>query len=734
MPNRNMNRLKTLGFGPLLVAALAACSSPQEDLTPVVTNPTSGVSGNPTVGAPSGVPSAQGTTPTPVPTQSNGVPLPTATNGMPPAPTSTDGTVVPPNPSTTGVPPAPSSTDGTMPSASVPPVVVPPPAGRTCPVVEGLIADFEEGSVAVLPVEDRLGKWEGFGDAAGTLTEGIVEEGTDACNKGVFHISGSGFEEYVGLGTTVASSGLVMRDGKEEYAPVAYDAVAKGFVGISFRAKAGAMQATPVRFALSHPWTEGAPYGNEYCENSYDVEDTNKPCWNHLGHFMIDDEALTTEWKTYTFCFDRDLHPEWLPSGGTTAERQGAGKALLGVQFKFNQAVDPATYPSTVDDAVVERTEPFDFYLDDVKFVKSGCDKPIFASTGGATDAFGTNAKIGTCNTVTNAPAYNRAISEAYTTWKRLYVRNDGGVIDPQEGTRVVSEAIGYGMMIAAAMGDKETFDAIWGWASPKLQGGLLGWQDGGGGSATDADTDMAYALLMAGKQWGGTYAASGNAIASQALTKDVNGNGVLGAGEMYLTRLNPSYYSPGFYRAYSSNWGSVVTATEGALSTCSAAFGGLLPDWCSLSGQPDGAGSAQQTAQEICPTGTACMAFDGARIPWRLGFDACTGGTAASKALLTSLMSNLFSKGGVENGDRIDLITAGWTAAGPTSGAVANSSAFLGPVGVGAMGIGDQEALDRAFIATLDIMERPEYYGTYFQQTVGMLSVLMMSGNWPMP
>ena len=330
----------------------------------------------------------------------------------------------------------------------------------------------------------------------------------------------------------------------------------------------------------------------------------------------------------------------------------------------------------------------------------------------------------------------NHQISEAYARWKRDYLRTDGSVFDPDQAEgAIVSEAIGYGMLITAAMGDKPAFDKIWGWASPKMGGAnpgqLLGWKNGGDGSATDADTDMAYALLMADVQWpGGGYAQAGNAIAALARAQDVNSNNVLGAGNSYLSRLNPSYFSPGFYRAYSGDWSPVITATMTQMQSCQSAFGGLLPDWCSLTGQPDGGASAQVQAPEVCTAGQACAAFDAARVPWRLGFDACTGGN--SKAMLQTLMDKYLGHASTENGDRIDLLKAGWTASGPTSAAVGNAAALIGPVGVGAMGIGDRDALNRAYLATLDIMERPEFYSTYFQSTVGMMALLTMSGNWP--
>src|SRR5437762_932134 len=78
-----------------------------------------------------------------------------------------------------------------------------------------------------------------------------------------------------------------------------------------------------------------------------------------------------------------------------------------------------------------------------------------------------------------------------------------------------VSEGIGYGMLIAVFMGGKDDqmlFDDLWNYSQKHLDGpnNLMNWSiasDGSGvpgkGAATDADEDIAFALLMADKQWG---------------------------------------------------------------------------------------------------------------------------------------------------------------------------------------------------------------------------------------
>lgn len=72
----------------------------------------------------------------------------------------------------------------------------------------------------------------------------------------------------------------------------------------------------------------------------------------------------------------------------------------------------------------------------------------------------------------------------------------------------VVSEGMGYGMLLAAANQDQGTFDALYRYVvKNKNANGLMHWQIQGSvvkgrGSATDADEDIAYALIQAAKTW----------------------------------------------------------------------------------------------------------------------------------------------------------------------------------------------------------------------------------------
>ena len=147
-----------------------------------------------------------------------------------------------------------------------------------------------------------------------------------------------------------------------------------------------------------------------------------------------------------------------------------------------------------------------------------------------------------------------------YQEWKSKYVRQNPYVTDETQyyvyysedtysgGEPVpvtVSEAHGYGMLIAVSMADydpdaRAIFDGMVRYyqAHPSEIGlHLMAWQQSDNGksltetdgadSATDGDMDIAYALLLADKVWGSggsyDYAAMGKAVIGDIMTYEVN-------------------------------------------------------------------------------------------------------------------------------------------------------------------------------------------------------------------
>ena len=118
---------------------------------------------------------------------------------------------------------------------------------------------------------------------------------------------------------------------------------------------------------------------------------------------------------------------------------------------------------------------------------------------------------------------------ERYNLWKKNWVKYDTDACgtgtarvhsDIPEGT--VSEGQGYGIAIAAAIGDKDLVNKLWAFVrhfrSEKKYCSLMGWiwtqssdclnvdQPGGDDSAFDGDVDIAIGLVYAAMQWPNDY------------------------------------------------------------------------------------------------------------------------------------------------------------------------------------------------------------------------------------
>ncbi len=615
-----------------------------------------------------------------------------------------------------------------------------------CNVPLGMISNFEEGTgdPVVLAQDSRVGSWERFWDEtkAGSFTSTVEASGnSEECDQYALHAKGSAGDwgDWVGIGVFF---------GTDKTAPVAYNA--SKYTGVRFKAKKGSGhdQHSAVRFNISIPETEGNGSGGD-CDTATlgaTTEKAARDCYQHLGRFLqvesdIDaDNELTTSWKEFTYCFDRDLYPLSLPSNLTNQERNELPSKILKFQFQFNKGKD--WYRGYVaESAYVDMAAnlAFDFWINDLEFIEGECpNDTTFESSAGTNQPFPQNANIGTCTPASagagTAAAFNGAISRIYAQWQENFV-SDNRVLAPEQNNIYTSESMGYGMLIAAAMGDKASFDKFWGFVQTKLSGGLMTWKDGDSGSATDGDVDIAYALLMASAQWGGSYGTAASSMIEAIKSQDVSGTR-LKAGSNWDPGFNPSYFAPSYFRAF-GGMDAVTTACYSLLSTNVNAQTGRFPtDWTDASGGPVTGQSlgAQVTAGFTVPV----FGYDAARVPWRIGHDGClNGGTGAT---LSGSIVDFFA-GKYDNGATIDLMKAGWVKssgnpAGSGDGAVAKDfqGSFIGPIGVGAMASGDATVRDRAFRTMLDVLESPDFNTTYFPSTVGFITLLIMSGNFPAP
>jgi endo-1,4-beta-D-glucanase Y len=405
------------------------------------------------------------------------------------------------------------------------------------------------------------------------------------------------------------------------------------------------------------------------------------------------------------------------------------------------------------------------------------------SATGGVSTAGGTSAKGGTTSSSTTSSngaqhpfpqpvlsakctyprnADNDDVRAAYNQWYQAVVTADGAggflrIKKPDSGTVIgstVSEGIGYGMILAVYMGDQSLFDNLWKYEQTHLDSsGLMNWEigpdntmtSGGGGAATDGDEDMAWALVMADRQWGGkgslsdSYLNNATALINAIWDHEVDHNRaeMLKPGDQWgdVDVTNPSYFAPAYYRVFgqvtgkTQDWNKVVDSSYSIIAkSLNAASGnqnnGLVPAWCNSSGTPVEAYSG------------APLYFqnDSTRTPFRVGQDYCYFGEPRAKAYLAKISSFYASVGvaNIINGYNLD----GTQHPEKVYATGLQAASFVGPAGVGAMSDPQyQQFVDDAYakVATLQLTAGTIYY----QKSWTALSLLMMTGNlvnWAAP
>jgi hypothetical protein len=361
----------------------------------------------------------------------------------------------------------------------------------------------------------------------------------------------------------------------------------------------------------------------------------------------------------------------------------------------------------------------------------------------------------------------NEDVQTIYTQWKNDTVTSDGAkgfrrVKRPKEPgldvNSTVSEGIGYGMLIAVYMDDQALFDDLWQYEQTQIDGryGLMNWYikaDGSGpadnpsgvGPATDADEDMAYALIMADKQWGGqlkalkkNYLDIAKAQMSAVWNNEIYNFIYLRAGPWAdSSNLNISYFAPSYYKVFAtidktptSDW-TKVTDTMYTVLNASLNNGninnGLVPAWCDSNGKPNGGAFG--------PTGGPSPTnyqYDSCRTPFRVGLDWCLNGDTRAQAYVAKT-SGFFSGtvGGatkIVDGYKLDGTPQPQYQTG--ANALIQSAAFVGTAGVGAMSSSTYQTFVNDAYGVL-VTGKAVIGGTYYDDSWMVMSLLMMTANF---
>jgi len=377
-----------------------------------------------------------------------------------------------------------------------------------------------------------------------------------------------------------------------------------------------------------------------------------------------------------------------------------------------------------------------------------------FAGAAGSAGASGASSVppkgLGACTMPAGA---NFADAQAnYQKWKTDLLTADGAggflrVKRPNSGTQVNSsnsEGIAYGMEIAVYMDDQATFDKLWQYEQiHRGANGLMDWEISptggvlGAGAASDGDEDMAFALVMADKKWGGqgslsdTYLNHAKKLIDLIWQHEVDHtrNDVLMPGDQFADGqvINISYFAPAYYRIFgqvtgkTAEWNRSVKASYDALeaalnATNKNTTNGLVPAWSTPSGVPTVPPNSSHPIHHQ---------LDSCRTPFRIAQDYCWFAEPRALAYLQKINAFHASVGALNLVDGYNLDGS------PYPGATLHLAAFVGGAGVGAMATPEHAKLRDEAYAGIAGWQSLLGGSLYYNESWSMLSLLMMSGRF---
>lgn len=265
-----------------------------------------------------------------------------------------------------------------------------------------------------------------------------------------------------------------------------------------------------------------------------------------------------------------------------------------------------------------------------------------------------------------------QVLGATWIDYKANYVEaGSGRTLDRSRQDVTTSEGESYTLLRAVWMGDKTTFDSSWQWTIANLQhtagDHLFSWlygqrpdktygvltEQNGNVTASDADQDIALALVFAYARWQDpAYLQAAKTIISDIWNSEIiviQGLPYLAADNVEKTSaasaavMNPSYLSPAAYRIFAlvdpaHPWGGVVDSSYAVLSQSidspldASSSAGLPPDWITIDRRTGTIGPASSGSS------TSRFGFDALRVPWRLALDYQWYGDPRDRTMLSKM------------------------------------------------------------------------------------------------
>ncbi len=251
------------------------------------------------------------------------------------------------------------------------------------------------------------------------------------------------------------------------------------------------------------------------------------------------------------------------------------------------------------------------------------------------------------------SPDTQELLTASWAAYKQRFIQQDGRVIDREAEDRSTSEGQAYAMLRALFINDPNTFaqtlewgeknlrrktlrlgrDTLWAWKWGKKPPDKWGPIDPN--FASDADIDVAFALILASRKWNRpeylTLAKTKLKDIWELSTHEVGGSRYLLPGpkaafvtQQGLVTLNPSYLAPYAFRLFATvdpdrDWMKLVESSYQILAeSAKLSQVGLPSDWVAFDGKT-------KTFQVVSDNNNiqSKYAFDAYRVWWRVFWDA---------------------------------------------------------------------------------------------------------------
>ena len=363
-------------------------------------------------------------------------------------------------------------------------------------------------------------------------------------------------------------------------------------------------------------------------------------------------------------------------------------------------------------------------------------------------------------------------VSTLYFAWKSRYVAAAGRTLDGHPRFRVrsgrlatdptVSEGQGYGLMLAAIFAGQDPaarslFDGLLEFAldhHSTVDARLLDWyvnadespDSNGDDCAFDGDCDAAFALLLAEAQWGNggrfNYGWQARSLLDGLMDSAIGpqsnlpmlGDWVSPQGQTYnqwtsrSSDLTLDHFRSFEQKVGDGRWTQVLLASQDLIEQTQAVYSantGLMPDFLvpvassNLPLMPAPAGFLEGPWDGV-------HYYNACRDPWRFGTDALTSGDSLSRTETRRMAQWIRAASGANP----FAIRAGYRLNGvPIPGSNYFTTAFVAPFGVAAMtDPASQGFLNAIFDSVVDSDE------DYYEDSIALLSSVVMSGNWWQP